>query len=62
VPEYLIKCITDMKQSLSQCHPRDLINQIFWAARYAGLEPHLTRKSVELACRAHFLPVRSARA
>jgi predicted ATPase with chaperone activity len=61
VPEYLVQCIKEMKQSLSQCHPRDLINQIFWAARYAGLEPHITRKSVESACKAHFLPARSAR-
>src|SRR3984885_7001990 len=61
VPEYLVQCIRDVKQALCQCHPRDLINQIFWAARYAGLEPHITRKSVEFACKAHFLPVRSAR-
>jgi hypothetical protein len=61
VGEYLIQCIKDLKQSLCQCHPRDLINHIFWAARYAGLEPRLTRKSVEFACKAHFLPVRSAR-
>ena len=57
VPDYLVQCIRDMKQSLSQCHPRDLINQIFWAARYAGTEPHITRKSIEQACKAHFLPV-----
>ena len=58
VPEYLVQCITkEMKQSLCQCHPRDLLNQIFWAARYAGVEPHLTRQTVEQACRAHFLPV-----
>src|ERR1700736_311434 len=61
-PEYLIQCIKDLKQSLCQCHPRDLINQIFWAARYAGMEPPITRKSVDEACKAHFLPVRSARA
>src|ERR1700730_5177417 len=57
VPDYLVQCIKDLKQSLSQCHPRDLINQIFCAARYAGTEPHITRKSIELACKAHFLPV-----
>ena len=57
VAEYLVQCIRDLKQSLCQCHPRDLINQIFWAARYAGIEPHITRKSVEQACKAHFLPV-----
>jgi predicted ATPase with chaperone activity len=58
VAEYLVQSIVkEMKQPLSQCHPRDLINQIFWAARYAGVEPHLTRHAVDQACRAHFLPV-----
>jgi predicted ATPase with chaperone activity len=59
VPEYLVYCITqEMKQPLTHCHPRDLINQIFWAARYAGVEPHLTKETVAQACRAHFLPVK----
>jgi len=58
VPEHLIQWITkEMKQSLAHCHARDLINQVFWAARYAGVEPRLTRKAVEQACQAHFLPV-----
>jgi predicted ATPase with chaperone activity len=58
VSEYLVEFLTQtMKQALCQCHPRDLINQIFWAARYSGVEPRLTRESVEEACRAHFLPV-----
>ena len=58
VSEYLIQCLTkEMKQPLSQCHPRDLINQIFWTARYAGVEPVITRQAVGQACRAHFLPV-----
>jgi hypothetical protein len=58
VAEYVVQCITkEMKQPLSQSHPRDLINQIFWAARYAGVEPHLTRHAMDQACRAHFLPV-----
>ncbi len=57
VGEYLVRCIADLKQSLSQAHPRDLINQIFWSARYAGVEPRITRQSVEQACKAHFLPV-----
>jgi hypothetical protein len=45
----------DMKQSLAQCYPRDLINQIIWAARYSDTKPRLTRESVEEACRLHFL-------
>lgn len=56
IPEYLVQCITqEMKQSLAPCHARDLINQIFWAARYLGVEPQLTRETVAQACRAHFL-------
>ena len=57
VPEYLVQCIREMKQPLSQCHPRDLINQILWAARYVGAEPHFTRQTVDQACKAHFIPV-----
>jgi len=58
IPEYLVECITrEMNQPLSQCHPRDLINQIFWSARYAGIEPRLTRHTIGQACRSHFLPV-----
>lgn len=57
-PEHLVQYITkDLKLPLAHCHPRDLINQIFWAARYAGVEPHLTKASIVEACRAHFLPV-----
>jgi SpoVK/Ycf46/Vps4 family AAA+-type ATPase len=56
VPEYVVQCITqEMKQSLAPCHARDLVNQIFWAARYLGVEPRVTRESVAQACRAHFL-------
>jgi predicted ATPase with chaperone activity len=58
VPEHMVEFLTkEMKQPLAHCHPRDLINQIFWTARYAGVEPHLTREAVERACRSHFLPV-----
>ena len=56
VPEYLVELITrKLKESLCQCHPRELINQTFWAARFAGTDPHLTRESIEQACKAHFL-------
>jgi len=56
VAEYLIQRVTqEMKQPLSQCLARDLINQVFWAARYLGLEPRLSRESVDQACRAYFL-------
>jgi MoxR-like ATPase len=57
VAAYLADYITDeMKQPLSQCFARDLINQISWTANYQGLEPQLTREVLEQACRAYFLP------
>jgi predicted ATPase with chaperone activity len=56
LPEYLVECVTqEMKQPLSHCHARDLINQIFWAGRYSGVEPQLTRETLQQACRAYFL-------
>ena len=58
VPEHLVKFITQgMKMPLSQCYARDLINQIFWAAAYLGVEPRLTQNTLEQACRNYFLPV-----
>jgi hypothetical protein len=44
-----------MKQPLSQCFPRDLINQIFWAAAYMGAEPRLNREAINQACKNYFL-------
>jgi MoxR-like ATPase len=56
LPEYLVQYITgEMKHSLCQCHPRDLIDQIIWAAAYQGVEPRLTRSAVTQACRNYFL-------
>jgi hypothetical protein len=49
-----------MKMPLSQCYARDLINQIFWAAAYLGVEPRLTQNTLEQACRNYFLPVAKA--
>ncbi len=61
VPEHLVKFITQgMKMPLSQCYARDLINQIFWAAAYLGVEPRLTQSTLEQACRNYFLPVAKA--
>jgi len=61
VPEHLVKLITQgMKQPLSQCYARDLINQIFWAAAYLGVEPRLTQNTVEQACHNYFLSASKA--
>lgn len=61
VPEHLIKFITqELKQPLAQCYARDLINQIYWAAAYLGVEPRLTQNALEQACRNYFLPTSKA--
>jgi hypothetical protein len=55
-PEFVINYIgQELKKPLCQCYARDLINQIFWAARYSGVEPRLTRHTAQQACRAYFL-------
>jgi DNA polymerase III delta prime subunit len=55
-PEYVVNYIRqELHKPLCQCYARDLINQIFWAARYSGVEPCLTRETAQQACRAYFL-------
>jgi predicted ATPase with chaperone activity len=44
------------KQELRACYPRDLVNQIAWAARYEDRKPHLDRTSLMAASEAYFLP------
>jgi energy-coupling factor transporter ATP-binding protein EcfA2 len=52
----LIDLIRDtLKQELRQCYPRDLVNQILWAARYEGKKPILNHASLALAVEAYFL-------
>jgi hypothetical protein len=56
--EYLVGLITnEMNQHLSHSHARDLVNQIFWSAKYLGVEPKLTRGTLQRACHGYFLPV-----
>jgi predicted ATPase with chaperone activity len=52
----LVTLIRDeMKQDLIACHPRDLINQVCWSARYEGETPVLTRESLTRAIEAYFV-------
>jgi SpoVK/Ycf46/Vps4 family AAA+-type ATPase len=54
--EYITDLISNqMKQSLSQSHVRDIINQIFWSATYLGVKPQLTRSTLQNACNNYFL-------
>jgi predicted ATPase with chaperone activity len=43
-------------QELRACYPRDLVNQICWAARYEGRKPHLDQETLMRAVEAYFLP------
>ena len=49
----------DLNQQLRACYPRDIIQQICWAARYEQREPQLNWDSVAQACRSYFLPPQS---
>jgi predicted ATPase with chaperone activity len=53
----LIHFIRDaLKQELRSCYPRDIVNQVRWAARYEGKTPYMDRTSLMRACEAYFLP------
>ena len=55
--EYVVDLISKgMKQTLMHSHARDIVNQIFWSATYAGVEPRATRSAVQQACANYFLP------
>ncbi|HEX7360311.1 MAG TPA: AAA family ATPase [Bryobacteraceae bacterium] len=45
----------ELKQPLRPCYPRDLVNQVCWAARYEEKTPHLDRESLLRAAEAYFL-------
>ena len=45
-----------LKEPLRACHPRDIVNQIRWAASYEERQPVLTRESIAEAIEAYFLP------
>jgi predicted ATPase with chaperone activity len=54
---YLIHYIhSTLRQELRSCYPRDIVNQIVWAARYEGKKPYLDLASVNRAIDAYFLP------
>ena len=56
VVDSLIQMIgQDFKEPLRACHPRDVVQQIIWAAQYLQKEPVLDRDTVAQACRNYFL-------
>jgi hypothetical protein len=44
-----------LKQELRSCYPRDIVNQVCWAARYEGIKPYLNLESLMRAVDAYFL-------
>jgi predicted ATPase with chaperone activity len=56
VADFVADYITqEAKQPLRACYPRDVVNQVCWAARYEGREPSLTKESVLQACHNYFI-------
>src|ERR1700722_20331468 len=44
-----------LNQELKACYPRDIVNQICWAARYEDRIPQLDRAALMRAVEAYFL-------
>ena len=55
IPGDLIKFIRNaLGQELRPCHPRDIVNQVCWAARYENKKPHVDQVSLKRAIQAYF--------
>src|SRR6185295_4883611 len=48
----------DLRQPLRSCYPRDIVNQICWAARYTRETPKFDREAMLQACRNYFITPR----
>lgn len=58
--QYAVELIThDLQQTLSHSHARDIINQIFWTAKYRGGDATLNRATIRQACQNYFLSVQN---
>jgi Mg-chelatase subunit ChlI len=47
---------TRLKQPLRACYPRDIVNQVCWAAKYEGKPPQFEAASLLRAVEGYFLP------
>jgi len=55
VLEFLVRHLTeDIRVPLSHCYARDLLDQIFWAARYLHAKPEFTKDLAKWACSNYF--------
>jgi len=53
----LIDIIHDtLQMELRACYPRDVVNQVRWAARFEGTKAHIDRDTLKRAVDAYFLP------
>lgn len=56
IPDLLIEFIRDvLRQELRACYPRDVIDQVCWAARFDGKEPHIDLATLDQALKAYFV-------
>jgi len=56
IPTDLIDYIRiNLGQELRSCYPRDIVNQVCWAAQYEGRKPHVDRPALKQAIDAYFL-------
>jgi predicted ATPase with chaperone activity len=61
IPYDLIAFIHEgLNQGLRSCYPRDIINQVCWAAQYEDRSPYIDRASLKQAIEAYFRPCRKA--
>jgi hypothetical protein len=52
----LIEFIRDvLRQELRACFPRDVIDQVCWAARFDGKEPYIDLATLDQALKAYFV-------
>lgn len=56
VIDHLVHLITkEYQEPLRSCHPRDILRQITWDARYRGTQPRVNNETVAAACHNYFL-------
>jgi hypothetical protein len=61
VMEFLMEYLTkELNVPLSPCYARDLLDQIFWAARYLHARPEFTKDLAKWACSNYFLQARGS--
>lgn len=56
IDEFIEMLQDRLEQPLRPCYPRDLVNQVCWAARYEGKTPYVDHEALMRAVRAYFLP------